>query len=64
MSQYHPCFKAPAEIQRNLTPEEYDRVISRAEELGFETIFIQPKPFAETEHLVPDFNLKDPFKWS
>jgi putative pyruvate formate lyase activating enzyme len=64
MSQYHPCFKAPAEIQRSLTPEDYGRVITRAEELGFETIFIQPEPFAETEHLVPDFNLKDPFKWS
>ncbi len=64
MSQYHPCFKAPAEIQRNLTASEYNRVISRAEELGFESMFIQPEPFAEAHHLIPDFNLENPFKWS
>lgn len=64
MSQYHPCFKAPPEIQRNLTPEEYNRVISRAEELGFETMFTQPESFADAQHLIPDFDLKDPFKWS
>ena len=63
MSQYHPCFKAPEEIQRNLTPEEYHQVIARAEELGFETMFIQPEPFAQVEHLIPDFNLENPFKW-
>ncbi len=64
MSQYHPCFKAPPEIQRNITPEEYKEVLARAGELGFNSLFIQPEPFAQAEHLIPDFSLKDPFKWS
>ncbi len=63
MSQYRPCFKAPPEIQRSLTPEEYLQVRAKAEELGFEMMFIQPEPFAHSEHLVPDFNLEQPFKW-
>lgn len=63
MSQFHPCHKTPAEIQRNLTPEEYGRVRARAEELGFEMLFIQSEPFAREEHLIPDFNLKNPFRW-
>lgn len=63
MSQYRPCFKAPREIQRSLFPGEYQRVVAKAEEFGFEMMFIQPEPFAPTEHLVPDFNLEQPFKW-
>jgi putative pyruvate formate lyase activating enzyme len=63
MSQYHPCFRAPEEIQRALTPREYKQIIERALELGFENLFIQPEPFKADEHLIPDFNLKDPFRW-
>lgn len=63
MSQYQPCFQAPREIQRNLSPEEYRLVLDRAKELGFKTMFIQPEPFAQAEHLVPDFSLENPFKW-
>ncbi len=63
MSQYHPCFKAPAEIQREITREEYHKVMQRAFELGFEHLFLQPEPFQEDEHLVPDFRRKEPFRW-
>jgi len=64
MSQFHPCFKAPEELQRGLLPEEYQQVLSRAEELGFEEMFIQPEGFAPEDHLVPDFNLAEPFRWN
>jgi len=63
MSQYYPCFKAPPEIQRTLTRGEYVNVVSKAKELGFENMLIQPEPFARNEHLIPDFNIKDPFRW-
>lgn len=64
MSQYHPCFRAPAEIQREITREEYHRVMKRALELGFENLFLQPEPFAKDEHLLPDFRRKQPFRWN
>ena len=64
MSQYHPCYQAPQKIQRNISPEEYSKVKDKAQELGFQTLFIQPEPFSDEEHLIPDFNLKSPFKWS
>jgi putative pyruvate formate lyase activating enzyme len=63
MSQYHPCFRAPEELQRPLLPEEYREVLQRAEELGFETMFAQPGSFGPGEHLIPDFDLAEPFSW-
>jgi putative pyruvate formate lyase activating enzyme len=63
MSQYHPCHHAPAELQRGVTPEEYGRVLDRAEALGFENMFAQPDVFAPDEHLVPDFGRDKPFRW-
>jgi len=63
MSQYYPCYKAPGEIRRPLAGEEYREVTSLALELGFENLFIQPEPFAPGDHLVPDFDKKDPFRW-
>lgn len=63
MSQYRPCYKAPDEIWRAVTPEEYRRVADTALELGFENLFLQPEPFAPEEHRVPDFEKKDPFDW-
>lgn len=63
MSQYQPSFKAPPEIQRQISFEEYNQVKAKAEELGFETMFIQSESFAPHEHLTPDFNRKDPFLW-
>jgi len=64
MRQFHPCFQAPEELQRGLLPEEYQQVLSRAEELGFEEMFIQPEGFSPGDHLVPDFNLAEPFRWN
>ncbi len=61
MSQYHPRFRAPEEIQRPLSGPEYRAVLARAEELGFENLFIQPEAFGPEDHLLPDFNEDDPF---
>jgi len=63
MSQYHPCHKAPREINRGLSSGEYSSVRDKAEELGFETMFLQPESFAQEDHLIPDFDLESPFKW-
>jgi putative pyruvate formate lyase activating enzyme len=64
MSQYRPCFRAPEEIQRPLTSAEYQTVLSKAKELGLENLFVQSEIFLPDEHLVPDFNLKEPFRWN
>ncbi|HEK85293.1 MAG: radical SAM protein [Candidatus Saccharicenans sp.] len=63
MSQYHPCFRAPAELQREITPEEYREVMQTAIKLGFENLFLQPEPFSPEEHLIPDFRRPTPFHW-
>ncbi len=63
MSQYYPCFKAPQELRRPLLAEEYQEVLAKAEELGFETTFIQPDSFSPEDHLIPDFSLPEPFRW-
>jgi len=63
MSQYHPCFRAPAELRREITAEEYRKVMEKAIELGFENLFLQPEPFSKDEHLLPDFHRKNPFRW-
>ena len=60
MSQYHPCFKAPAEIQRSVSPEEYRRAAEKAVALGLDHLFLQPEPFGADEHLVPDFKKDKP----
>jgi putative pyruvate formate lyase activating enzyme len=63
MSQYHPCFRAPGEIRRPLAEDEYREVMSLALELGFENLFVQSEPFAPGDHLTPDFDKKEPFRW-
>ncbi len=63
MSQYRPCYKAPEEIRRAVSPAEYRRVADTALELGFESLFLQPEAFAPDEHRVPDFDRKEPFDW-
>jgi len=63
MSQYHPCFRAPQELRRDLTPGEYETVVCRAQKLGFERLFTQPVRFKSDQHLVPDFRRNDPFRW-
>jgi putative pyruvate formate lyase activating enzyme len=63
MSQYHPCHRAPEEMRRRLTPAEYRAVVGRAEELGFDHVFVQPEAFGPGDHLLPDFKREDPFGW-
>ena len=63
MSQYHACFKAPEEIRRAVSPEEYKRAADEALALGFDHLFLQPEPFRPDEHLVPDFRKDKPFRW-
>jgi putative pyruvate formate lyase activating enzyme len=63
MSQYQPCFRAPEELQRLLTREEYSEVLSKAQELGFERLFSQPEGFGPEDHLFPDFDRAQPFHW-
>jgi putative pyruvate formate lyase activating enzyme len=63
MSQYHPCHKAPEEIRRPLSADEYRDVLARGRELGFENLFLQPEVFGPDDHLVPDFRNPEPFRW-
>jgi putative pyruvate formate lyase activating enzyme len=64
MSQFYPCTKVPEEINRKITAEEYRKVVSKAEDLGFENLYLQPFSFEPDEHLIPDFQRDDPFSWS
>ena len=63
MSQFHPCYEAPAEIRRSVSPEEYRRAADRAQAMGLDHLFLQPEPFRADEHLVPDFRKPKPFRW-
>jgi putative pyruvate formate lyase activating enzyme len=63
MSQYHPCYLAPEELRRPVAPEEYRAVLTGARERGFERMFIQPKVFGPEDHLLPDFDRAEPFRW-
>jgi putative pyruvate formate lyase activating enzyme len=63
MSQYHPCYEAPEEIRRGVSPGEYRRAADKALGLGFDHLFLQPEPFRPDEHLVPDFRKDKPFRW-
>ncbi|MGZ5497866.1 MAG: radical SAM protein [Candidatus Aminicenantales bacterium] len=63
MSQYHPCFRAPEEIQRSVSREEYRRAADQTLALGLDHLFLQPDPFEADEHLVPDFRKEKPFRW-
>jgi len=63
MSQYHPVFKAPAELRRTVGPDEYQRAADFALSLGFERLFLQPGPFGPEDHLLPDFKRRAPFRW-
>ena len=63
MSQYRPCWRAPVDIGRTLTPEEYWTVLDQARRLGFDPLFAQPGLFEDGEHLNPDFDKDRPFRW-
>lgn len=57
MSQYTPCGKLEAfkELQRKITPREYDKVLCAATEMGFYDIFTQENTSA-SESFIPDFD--------
>ncbi|MBQ7861125.1 MAG: radical SAM protein [Clostridia bacterium] len=57
MSQYTPCGEADKykELRRKITPREYEKVVSAAEEMGFTTIFTQDYASA-SENFIPDFD--------
>jgi Uncharacterized Fe-S protein PflX, homolog of pyruvate formate lyase activating proteins len=63
MSQYEPCFKAPQELGRPVTRAEYKQVTEAARAMGVSFLFLQPEPFAQGEHLFPDFDREEPFRW-
>jgi len=63
MSQFYPCNNVPDEINREISNDEYDGVLAKAEELGFENVYMQTHAFASKEHLVPDFSKDNPFSW-
>ncbi len=64
MGQFRPVFRAPEDLRRTLTAEEYGTVLERAETLGFEDVYVQPESLEGDEHLVPDFDRESPFPWS
>ena len=61
MAQYRPCFKSQEvpEINRPLHPGEYAEVVTFAEHLGFEEIYVQDLDSAENYY--PDFSRNNPF---
>ncbi len=60
MRQYTPAHKAKSlsPWNRKLTTIEYQRVVSYAQSLGFETIFTQKKESA-SERYIPDFSVQN-----
>ena len=58
MGQYMPCAKADEYpvINRKISQREYDIVLSHAEKLGFENVYIQELA-SSSEEFVPDFDL-------
>ncbi|MBI4384473.1 MAG: radical SAM protein [Nitrospinae bacterium] len=59
MSQYRPVHKALADprISRMITESEYAEALRMAEELGFETLFVQR--LDDALHNLPDFTSRD-----
>ncbi len=64
MGQYHPCNGVPENINREISRNEYETVLNKALNLGFENIYTQSSEFGQDEHLTPDFDQKDPFGWN
>jgi len=62
MSQYSPQYRAREypELLRRLHPKEYRDFVEYAEKLGFEHVLTQS--LASTEHYLPDFRRRDPFR--
>jgi len=64
MSQYSPQYNACRypDINRTLTPEEYDSIVDYAVDLGLENAFIQE--FESQDQYLPDFSSENPFSES
>lgn len=64
MAQYYPTNKADRWVllNRKITEREYERVLERAERLGFENILIQ-EHHAASEYYRPDFEKDHAFHW-
>jgi putative pyruvate formate lyase activating enzyme len=68
MSQYHPVLRQKeTNLNRYVSGEEFNRVYSHAQELGFEHLFVQfPEEniarHPEISPFLPDFRRKEPFK--
>jgi putative pyruvate formate lyase activating enzyme len=62
MSQYSPQFRAAEcpEINRSLTPKEYEDVVDFAAHLGFEHVLTQEMDSRAV--YLPDFNREEPFR--
>ena len=58
MAQYTPYGKIEnyPELQRKITEREYNKVLTFAEELGFENIYSQDFD-SSSEKFIPDFDL-------
>jgi putative pyruvate formate lyase activating enzyme len=63
MSQYTPTAAVENDplLGRRITQGEYDEVVNRALDMGFEQIFVQE---VDDRDLCPDFNDRTPFQWS
>jgi putative pyruvate formate lyase activating enzyme len=63
MAQYSPMYEAHKfkEINRRIRQDEYDRVVDKCWELGFENVYIQD--FSSQDLGIPDFTEDEPFKW-
>ena len=67
MSQYYPALPMEGkELNRPLTPDEFERVYTHALDLGFENLFVQfpEQNNDESTHapsFVPDFRVEKPF---
>jgi putative pyruvate formate lyase activating enzyme len=62
MSQYYPAHRARKykELNRRISPEEYEEVVKLAEELGIENGWIQGMDSPES--YLPDFAVEEPFE--
>jgi len=62
MSQYHPTLyvKEIADLNRNLYPEEYQRVVDEMDRLGFRKGYMQD--MGSSLNYRPDFSNKNPFE--
>ncbi len=62
MAQYTPtpAVRRHPVLGRRVTRQEYESVVNRALDLGFETLFTQE---VDDRALTPDFDRDDPFEW-